>query len=80
MSTLTVRLPDATSERLRAFARERGMSPEQLLAALGTEAIAAWDAQTRFRALAARGDPDAALAVLDRLDAEDQASGGAAPA
>ncbi|WP_345792637.1 hypothetical protein AAG895_14140 [Thauera sp. JM12B12] len=35
-------------------------------------ALAAWDTENHFRALAATGDVQAALAVLDRLDAADR--------
>lgn len=68
MSTLTVRLPDDTAERLKNLARSRGMSMNKLIEEMSTQAIAAFDAQTRFRALASQGDRDAALAILERLD------------
>ena len=38
---------------------------------LSTQAIAAFDAETRFRTLAASGDAAQALAILDRLDQQD---------
>jgi predicted transcriptional regulator len=68
MKTLTIRLPDSTAERLETLARSRGLSLDELIEALSTQAIAAFDAEARFRALASRGDCAAALAVLDRLD------------
>ncbi len=68
MSTLTVRLPDDTTERLRILARSRGISMNKLIEELSTQALAAFDAETRFRVLASQGDRDAALAILDRLD------------
>lgn len=68
MSTLTVRLPDNTAERLKSLARSRGMSMNKLIEEMSTQAIAAFDAETRFRALASQGDRDSALAILDRLD------------
>ena len=43
--------------------------------ALGTAAIAAHDAETRFHAMAAGADRGRALAILDRLDAGDRAGG-----
>lgn len=70
MSTLTVRLPDDTVDRLKALARHRGISVNKLIAELSAQAIAAWDTETRFRAMAARADRDTALAVLDRTDRE----------
>jgi len=67
MSTLTVRLPDETAARLKELARRRGMSVNKLFEELSVQAIAAFDAESRFRALAASGDPDRALRILDRL-------------
>ena len=68
MSTLTVRLPDDAHERLKELAWHRGMSMNKLMAELSTIAVARHDAQTRFRALAARGSVDEGLQVLDKLD------------
>ena len=69
MSTLTIRLPDDTHGRLKEIARQRGMSMNKLMEELSTVAIAQYDAETRFRALAARGSVDEGLRVLDKLDA-----------
>ncbi len=68
MSTLTVRLPDDTHERLKELARHRGVSVNKLMEELSTIAIAQHDAETRFRALAARGSVKEGLRVLDKLD------------
>ncbi len=73
MSTLTLRLPDDTAERLKQIARTRGISLNKLMEELGTAAIAAHDAEVRFLALAATADRTATLAVLDRLDELDRA-------
>ena len=48
------------------------MIPVQFLEELSTQAIVAFDTETRFRALAARADAAQALAILDRLDRQDQ--------
>ena len=72
MSTLTIRLPDDTAQRLKNLAQTRGLSINKLMEELSTQAIAAFDAETRFRALAVRGDAAQALAILDRLDRQDQ--------
>ncbi len=72
MSTLTIRLPDDTAQRLKALAKSRGLSTNKLVEQLSTQALAAWDVENHFRALAASGDVSRALAVLDRLDVEDQ--------
>ena len=69
MSTLTIRLPDDTAERLRALARSRGLSVNKLIEELSAQALAAWDTESHFQASAAMGDPARALAILDRLDA-----------
>jgi predicted transcriptional regulator len=71
MRSLTVRLPDDTAERLKDMARSRGQSMNKLLEELSAQALAAWDTENHFRAVAAPGDVRAALAVLDRLDAAD---------
>ena len=68
MSTLTVRLPDDTHERLKELARYRGVSVNKLMEELSTIAVAQYDAETRFRALAARGSVKEGLRVLDKLD------------
>jgi predicted transcriptional regulator len=75
MSTLTIRLPDDTAEQLKGHAKERGMSVNKLVERMANEAIASFDTETRFRALAATADIPAALAVLDRLDRKDRRSG-----
>ncbi len=68
MSTLTIRLPDSTAERLKALARNRGQSVNKLMEELSAQALAAFDAETRFRALAVQADTAVALRILDRLD------------
>lgn len=71
MSTLTIRLPDDTAARLKSLAQSRGLSMNKLVEQLSAYALAAWDTENHFRALAATGDVRQALAVLDRLDAQD---------
>ena len=71
MSTLTIRLPDVTALSLQDLAHTRGLSINKLMEELSTQAIAAFDMETRFRTLAASGDPAQALAILDRLDQQD---------
>lgn len=70
MSTLTIRLPDDTAARLKTLARSRGLSMNKLIEELTAQALAAWDMENHFRALAATGDVRQALAILDRLDAQ----------
>ena len=72
MSTLTIRLPDDTAERLRSLAQSRGLSMNKLIEQLSAHALSAWDTENHFRAMAATGDVRNALGILDRLDAADQ--------
>ncbi len=69
MSTLTVRLPDDTHARMKVLARHRAVSVNKLMEELCTIAVTQHDAETRFRALAARGSIEDGLRVLDKLDA-----------
>ena len=75
MSTLTIRMPDATHERLRDLARARGVSINKLIEEMATATLSAHDAEVRFRLMAARGNPRRTLAMLDRLDSEDRSRG-----
>ena len=69
MSTLTIRLPDDTHDRVKQIARHRGMSVNKLMEELSTIAFAQHDVEARFRALAARGSMEAGLRVRAELDA-----------
>jgi predicted transcriptional regulator len=53
MSTLTIRLPDDTCDRLKQLASSRGVSVNKLIEELSTAALATYDAETRFAAMAA---------------------------
>ena len=68
MSTLTIRLPEDTARRLKSLAQSRGLSMNKLVEQLSAHALAAWDTENHFRAMAATGNVQKALAVLDRLD------------
>jgi predicted transcriptional regulator len=69
MSVLTLRIPDEKHERLRRLAESRGLSMNRLVDELATVALAQFDAQTRFQALAARGSATRGIELLDRADA-----------
>ena len=69
MSTLTIRLPDDKHARLRQLAKHRDISVNKLMEELATISIAEFDAETRFRALAARGSAEKGIELLDKLDA-----------
>ncbi len=68
MSTLTIRLPDTKHQRLKAFARTRGVSLNKLVEEWATVALAQVDAENRYRLRAGRGRPEVGLALLDKLD------------
>jgi plasmid stability protein len=73
MSTLTIRLPDDTARRLKQLAATRGVNLNEPIEELGTAALAAYDVENRFKAMAARANREAALQVLARLDRDDLA-------
>ena len=60
-----------TAQRLKSLARSRGLSMNKLVEQMSAHALSAWDTENHFRAMAATGDVQKALAVLDRLDALD---------
>ena len=68
MATLTIRIPDDKHERLKALAQHRHVSVNKLIEELSTQALAEFDSEVRFRALAARGKTDMGLQLLDKLD------------
>ena len=70
MSAITVRLPDDTRKRLKQLAKNRGVSMNKLFEEMATIMLTDIDAETRFRAMAARGDVQRGLALLDKMDQE----------
>ena len=74
MSVMTIRLPDAQHERLKTLAAQRGVSLNKLFEEFASRALAEFDVEARFRARAARGSAKEGLAILDRLDADDQSA------
>jgi len=68
MATLTIRLPDDKHNRLKALARHRHVSVNKLVEEFSTQALAEFDSEVRFRALASLGDVDQGLGLLDKLD------------
>jgi predicted DNA-binding ribbon-helix-helix protein len=65
---LTIRLPDAKHDQLKAFARMHGVSVNKLIEELATVALAQADAENRYRLRSARGKPTTGLRLLDKLD------------
>ncbi|MDR2893293.1 MAG: BrnA antitoxin family protein [Deltaproteobacteria bacterium] len=70
MSTLTLRLPDDLANRLKNTAELRGVSVNKLITEISVQALAAYDTETRFKAMAAEANIPSALAMLNRLDAQ----------
>ena len=68
MGTLTIRMPDATHDRLKQLAKSRDMSVNKLIEEFSTAALAEFDAETRFLARAARGNARRGFLLLDKLD------------
>ena len=68
MRTLTIRLPDDRHNRLKALAQHKKISVNKLIEELSTIALTEFDAETRFKALAAKGSRERGLAILDLLD------------
>lgn len=68
MATLTIRIPDDKHSRLKALAQYRHVSINKLIDELSTQALAEFDSEVRFRALAATGDINKGLEILDKLD------------
>ena len=55
MSALTIRLPDDKHQRLKELSQRRGVSINRLIDEMTTLMLAEFDAETRFRLLAERG-------------------------
>ena len=58
MATLTIRIPDDKHGRLKSLAQYRHVSVNKLIEELSTQALAEFDSEVRFRALAAKGDTE----------------------
>jgi predicted DNA-binding protein len=68
MATLTIRLPDEKHNRLKELAQTKGISVNKLIEELSTLALAEFDGYTRFKAMAATGNPEEGLKILTKLD------------
>ncbi len=68
MATLTIRLPDDKHNRLKALAQYRHISVNKLVEEFSNQALAEFDSEVRFRALASCGDTDKGLSLLDKLN------------
>ena len=61
---MTLHLPKIRQARLRRMACARGVSVDTLLDEFSANGLAQFDAEVRFRALATKGSPARALALL----------------
>ncbi len=68
MAILTIRIPDDKHGRLKNLAKHRHVSVNKLIEELSTQALAEFDSEVRFRALAVQGSIDKGLEILDKLD------------
>ena len=68
MATITFRMPEDKHSRLKALAAHRHVSLNRLMDELSTQAIAEFDSEVRFRALATSGDITRGNEILDKLD------------
>ncbi|MBD2437095.1 toxin-antitoxin system HicB family antitoxin [Nostoc sp. FACHB-110] len=68
MATLTIRLPDDKHNRLKELAQAKGISVNTLIEELSTIALAEFDSQTRFKAMAVTGSAEEGLKILAKLD------------
>ena len=71
MSTLTMRLPDDTAQRLKSLAQNRSLRMNKLVAQVSAHGLRVWDAYSHAAAMAAKCDVQLALTVPDRIDAVD---------
>jgi hypothetical protein len=74
MTTVQVDLREETVSGLKAAADERGLTIAELLREISEAAVANIQAKARFEEMAARGNPQLALAILDELDRLDSKS------
>ena len=68
MSTITLRIPDNKHERLKQYAKDKGLSLNKLFDELATVALAQFDAKVRFELMASKGSQKDGLELLDKLD------------
>ncbi|MDB9306155.1 MULTISPECIES: toxin-antitoxin system HicB family antitoxin [Cyanophyceae] len=68
MAILTIRLPEDKHNKLKELAQAKGISINKLIEELSTIALAEFDANTMFKAMAAMGNSEEGLKILDKLD------------
>ena len=68
MRTLTLRIPDTKYEWLKNYAKARVVSLNKLFDEFATIALTQFDAKVRLDMMAAKGDKQRGLELLDKLD------------
>lgn len=68
MAVIKIRLPAHTYACLQRLARTQNVSINKLFEQWSTMAIAEFDAEMRFRAMAMQGSRELGLSLLDKLD------------
>ncbi len=68
MATLTIMQPDDTHKRLKSLAKKRHLSVNKLFEEFSTTALAELDAEPRFLAQVARGNPERVLELLNKIN------------
>jgi hypothetical protein len=71
MSALTIHLRDDKHERLKALAKSKSISVDELMIEIATVALDNNDARIRYATRSARVNPERALKLLDKLDDAD---------
>ena len=71
MANLTIRIPDDKHAGLKELAKSKGISVNKLIEELSTIALVEFDAQTRFKILASKGNPQRGLEILTKLGSFD---------
>ena len=67
MAILTIRLPDDKHLRLKKLTESQGLSINKLIEDLSTIVLVEFDTYTRFKLLAAKGNPKEDLKLLDEI-------------
>lgn len=67
MGVITVRLPEDTHQRIKNLAASRNISINKLYEEFTIMALTEFDAESRFKALASRGNKQRALELLKKL-------------
>jgi len=68
MSTLTVRLPDDKHDGLKTLVAHKKLSLNKVIEELTTQALAEFDTKERFKTIAATGDKQKGVDLLNKLD------------